>query len=110
MSDDPRRIFLHQLFAAGLAAVDARVRTAAALRRHLAQTNWPQRWQVIAVGKAASRMMLGASEVLGPRLVRGWLTTKDAHIDAQCAALPHIRCLESGHPLPDQRSLDAGSE
>jgi len=36
------------------------------------------------------------------------LITKDGHGDRGIQAKENIHCLESGHPLPDQRSLEAG--
>lgn len=54
-------------------------------------------------------MALGAHEALGDALERTLVITKDGHTDAQALALPGVEIRESGHPVPDQRSLDAGA-
>jgi hydroxypyruvate reductase len=61
-----------------------------------------------AVGKAAASMMLGACDALGDRLQRGLVVVPQGAIPAELARLPGIRCLEAGHPYPDERSLAAG--
>ena len=61
---------------------------------------------IVAVGKAASGMCAGALERFPqcPALV----VTKYDHSDAQLRALPNVEVIESAHPIPDQKSLDAG--
>ena len=63
---------------------------------------------VIAMGKAASSMMQGAMVVLGDAFDEGLLITKEGHCDTSLQGIENIRCLESAHPVPDQRSLYAG--
>lgn len=65
-------------------------------------------WRVIAIGKAASAMTLGAFDALGARMTGGLVITKVGHVDPELAALGTVRCLESAHPIPDARSLAAG--
>jgi len=64
---------------------------------------------VFAVGKAAARMTLGAYDALGPRLRRALVVTKAGHLDAALAGCRDVTALESAHPVPDARSLEAGA-
>jgi hydroxypyruvate reductase len=61
---------------------------------------------IVAVGKAASGMCLGALERFPdcPALV----VTKYDHSDAELRALPRVEVIESAHPIPDENSLRAG--
>lgn len=61
---------------------------------------------LLAMGKAAVAMAAGASEVLGSRLVDGLVVTKEGHVDQTLPAC--LRILEAAHPVPDERSLEAG--
>ncbi len=101
---DPRRDRLLLYFRAALAAVDGRRRVRAALAAEPPQ----QSVGVVAVGKAAGPMMLGAVDALGPRLQRGLVIAPDGAIAGELVAHPGLCCLETGHPLPDERSLAAG--
>ncbi|HUN75026.1 MAG TPA: DUF4147 domain-containing protein [Steroidobacteraceae bacterium] len=108
---EPRRRVLLELLRAALAAVDGRRCTSQALRsRRLAERiAQASPFWVAAVGKAAAGMALGASDVLGASLERVLLITKDGHVDAEARQLPGLELWESAHPVPDQRSLDAGA-
>lgn len=64
---------------------------------------------VAAIGKAASAMALGAHDVLGPSIERTLIITKDDHVAPQIHALRNVQIYESAHPVPDQRSLQAGA-
>lgn len=101
---DPRRGLLLDLFHAALAAVDGRRRVRAAL----AADRGPGAVCAFAVGKAAAAMMLGAADALGSRLERGLVVAPENTTPAELAGLPGMRCLEAGHPWPDERSLEAG--
>lgn len=102
---EPRRQILLEFLRAALAAVDGRLRTRQALsERPEAARTW-----AFAVGKAASRMALGASDALGGALERVLLVTKDGHVDPEALELPGVEIHETGHPVPDRRSLDAGA-
>ncbi|MCF4150835.1 glycerate kinase [Dethiosulfovibrio sp. F2B] len=59
----------------------------------------------LAVGKAAWTMAKAASEVLGDRISRGLIVTKYGHSGGDVAGM---RIIESGHPVPDGKSLEAG--
>lgn len=60
---------------------------------------------IIAVGKAAVAMTRGALESLGGAVVSGDVITKDGHVDGSLPSA--IRIFEAGHPIPDQRGVDA---
>jgi len=64
---------------------------------------------VLAVGKAASRMALGAGDALGARQARALVITKAGHIDDELRARTAVTLVESAHPVPDARSLAAGA-
>jgi hydroxypyruvate reductase len=62
--------------------------------------------QVIAVGKAAAGMCLGALDSLPP--CEALVVTKYDHVDDRLRDREGVIILESAHPLPDQNSLAAG--
>lgn len=61
---------------------------------------------VLAVGKAAPCMMKAAHERLGTFIDRGLVITKTGH---SLSGLPYPQ-LEAAHPVPDERSLQAGEQ
>jgi hydroxypyruvate reductase len=61
---------------------------------------------VLAVGKAAVGMCQGALDNLPP--CEALVVTKYDHADADIVAREHVTVIESAHPIPDQKSLDAG--
>jgi glycerate 2-kinase len=66
-------------------------------------------WQIrcLAVGKAATPMAGAILDILGDRVARGLVVTKDGHLGAiEFPAGWEI--IEAGHPTPDARSLAAG--
>jgi hydroxypyruvate reductase len=67
-------------------------------------------WEIrcLAVGKAAVPMAGKVLNLLGDRVARGLVVTKDGHLGAiEFPAGWEI--IEAGHPTPDERSLDAGN-
>jgi len=101
---DPRRALLLDLFRTGLAAVDGRRRMRAAIARR--PTGGPV--CSFAAGKAAASMTLGVIDALGPALARGLVVAPEGSIPVELQGRPGLRCLEAGHPRPDERSLAAG--
>jgi hydroxypyruvate reductase len=99
------RDFLLGLFAAGLAAVNGRerMRTALAGRDDLDDV-----W-LLAVGKAASAMTLGAFDALGARVTRALVVSRAGYFDDELARRPQVFCMTGGHPVPDEGSLAAGT-
>lgn len=68
---------------------------------------------VIAVGKASIAMTEGAIDVLGSRVSRALVIHKARDTSEAMTSLPsggELRVIASAHPVPDQRSLQAGSE
>ena len=62
---------------------------------------------VVAFGKAASAMTLGAlRDRPAPR--RGLVITKHGHLDDELGGFSQIECVESDHPVPGEASLEAG--
>ncbi len=56
---------------------------------------------MVAVGKAGWQMGRTAADILGDRLEAGVVITKYGHVKGE---IPRTRCLEAGHPVPDQNS------
>ena len=104
MRIDPRRELLLDLLQAALAAVDGRGCTRAALAAAPGGPLW-----LAAIGKAAAAMALGAHDACGTDIERTLVITKDGHVEPRLAGLAGAEILHSGHPVPDERSLAAGS-
>ena len=98
------RRLVYELYQAGLAAVHGQ----RCVTDYLSRNPPRQPVSLVAAGKAASAMTRGALEVLGKQVVAGLVITKGGHGDAQLQQNPRLRCLESGHPLPNNDSLLAG--
>ena len=64
---------------------------------------------LVAIGKAASAMACGAFEIMSAQIAHALVITKTGHGDASLFKSHPVTLLESAHPLPDQRSLDAGA-
>jgi glycerate 2-kinase len=101
---DPRELLLG-LLAVGLAAVNGRAR----MRRALAGRDDLDGAWLLAVGKAAPAMTLGALDALGPRVARALVVSRADCLDDELAGLPQARCMTGGHPVPDEGSLAAGA-
>lgn len=102
---DPRRALLLDLFRRGLAAVDGRNAVRGWLRQHPAEGGF----HLVALGKAADAMAAGALDAAGDSLRSGLVVTRYGHRQATSNRDPRVLMLESGHPLPDERSLAAGN-
>lgn len=79
------------------------------MRLALAGRSQPGDVWVLAVGKAAAAMTLGALDALGPRLTRALVISRTGHFEAELAADDRVTCIEGGHPVPDEGSLVAGA-
>jgi len=95
----PRELLLN-CFLAALAAVDGRN----AVARRLRNARFTQPVYLIAIGKAAESMAQGALDIIGGRIAGAFVATK-----TRTASLPWP-VEEGGHPVPDARSLQAGSK
>jgi hydroxypyruvate reductase len=101
---DPRRRLLLQLYATACHAVDGRRRVRAAL-----SADADGDWWVLAIGKAASRMTLGAFDALGERIARALVVTRPDHYDEDLLEYPQVERHVGDHPLPGAASLAAGA-
>lgn len=102
--DEFQRNRLLAIYHTALKAVDGRRCVSNALQHHALTGNV----HLIAIGKAATAMYLGAHDLLSGRIANALVITKHGYDDAEAAA-KGARLIEAGHPTPDQRSLDAGS-
>ncbi|MDR1874549.1 MAG: glycerate kinase [Synergistaceae bacterium] len=59
---------------------------------------------LVAIGKAAWRMASAAHDLLGQRIARGCVITKDGH---SLGAIGKLEIFEAAHPVLEQRNLDA---
>ncbi len=101
----PRQIVNH-IFRAGLAAAHGHGCVATWLEEH--PLSGPV--HLVAIGKAACAMSMGANRILHEQIIRSLIITKTGHLDAVLVQDTRFRCIESGHPLPNSDSLLAGSE
>lgn len=65
---------------------------------------------VIALGKAAISMAAGAADVLGSQIVDGLVVTRHGYVTDDHSVLDRFTIIESGHPFPDEASLEAGRQ
>jgi glycerate 2-kinase len=61
---------------------------------------------VIGAGKAAAAMAFETEKILCDHIAKGVVVTKYDH----CLRLRKIKCIEAGHPLPDENSVQAGKQ
>ena len=73
-----------------------------AVRRALAGMRFSGRVYLVAVGKAAPRMAQAALDVLPVPVTDGLVISKYGHFEAP---VPGLRCIEAGHPVPDENSV-----
>ena len=62
---------------------------------------------VLAVGKAACSMYLGAEPSISSS-TRSFIVSKYGHIDPACRKCLRTEIIEAGHPIPDRNSIVAG--
>lgn len=98
------RQFLIDCWGAGVASVNGENSVRQALLEH-----GPERIErLLAVGKAASSMCLGAIDCMTPD-AQCLMITKYGHTDPQLAEDQRFQIIESAHPVPDQNSIKAGT-
>lgn len=61
---------------------------------------------VIGAGKASAAMALETEKIIGEWIEKGTIVTKYHH----ALPLKKIRCIEAGHPVPDENSVQAAEE
>lgn len=91
---------LSHLFQTALDAVNG----SATVENKLAELKIEGKVAIVAVGKAAAAMMSGAKNALAEQIHSALIITKAEHSDP----LINWPCIEAGHPVPDEQSLEAG--
>ncbi|CAA9543557.1 MAG: D-glycerate 2-kinase [uncultured Thermomicrobiales bacterium] len=108
------RSLIRSWYASGISAVEPRdaVRRHLSVRRDHLQVGGrslaiPDHGLVlVAIGKAAVAMALGADDVLGRYIRDGIILTKDGHAEH---APSRMRVFEAAHPVPDERGVAASA-
>lgn len=100
---DSRRLLLDALHAA-LDATGGRE----SVRRRLVGERDFRPSHAFAAGKAASAMMAGAFDALGPGIERALVVTKHGHAGDLLDSSWPVEVVESSHPVPDDSCLAAG--
>lgn len=103
-SGENRKQALKNIWNAAIAAVSGQ----AAVENAIAKDSPYQPDLIIAVGKAAVGMGRGALNSLAWPC-KAIVVTKYDHADDDIRSREDVRVIESGHPIPDQNSLDAGA-
>jgi hydroxypyruvate reductase len=98
------RAFLLETYATGLAAVNGEQAVYNALRTQ----GKHEPCHIIAIGKAAEAMFKGASRYLCGNMQDALLISKYGHVSTATKGLENVQVIESGHPVPDASSLQAG--
>jgi len=101
---DPARRDLLDIYSAALRRVEGR----RCVREYLNASDLDG-CAMVAIGKAAQSMALGAVDALGERIAEGLVISKQGHLD--WAQIGHLgfEAIEGGHPVPDEGSLAAGA-
>ena len=76
----------------------------AAVARALEGRKFPGRVFLVSAGKAGWQMAAAAERCLGDKITDGVVVTKYEHVKGE---IPHVRCFEAGHPVPDENSFRA---
>ncbi len=95
---------LLNLYAAGIAAVSGEY----SVYQALVARGKREPCHVLAIGKAADAMLLGAYRYLRNDLQSALLITKHDHASDKTRSMEQVQVLESAHPVPDESSLQAG--
>ena len=93
-----------QIFDAGVSRVKGFNAVADFLKDH----SLAGKYHLVAVGKAASSMSLGALSVMQDQIIDGLVITKHDHTEDELRAYKNISTMESDHPVPGEASLAAG--
>lgn len=99
----PRADLLH-IYLQAVAAVNGRDR----VRNYLAAHEPKAKVRVVAIGKAAGDMALGACDALGDAVDSILVVTKYGHLTPVFSGGLPATVIEAGHPVPDENSLRAG--
>ena len=102
---DKIRSDLMQIFNSGIDRVRGQRAVIADLQAHPVTAD---SLHLVAIGKAASDMTLGALDTLGKQIKDGLLITKHRHTASELHENSLIEVIESDHPVPTEKSLQAG--
>jgi hydroxypyruvate reductase len=84
------------------------------VRKSLAQMHYQQdchqHCHLVAIGKAAESMSLGAIEELGDTIKSGLIISKHGHFNSTLKTNSRFQCIEADHPVPKLASLKAGGK
>ena len=80
------------------------------VRRSLLSSHYDAECHVIAIGKVADSMMRGALDVLKDKLLGGLVISKKENFSTRILEEPRMQCVESDHPIPTEKSLQAGQQ
>ncbi|APZ43596.1 glycerate kinase type-2 family protein [Acidihalobacter ferrooxydans] len=101
------RDLILRLFHAALSRVEGRAAVRDWLTMHPPEAG---QWHVVAIGKAAASMALGAEEALGERLAAGLLITKHGYAPVGLHRPQRWTVRLAEHPVPGPGSLAAGAD
>lgn len=99
-NNTPTKAILSKLFDSALKSVDGCI----AVEKKLSHKPIEGNVVVLSVGKAAASMMQGAQNHLGDQILSALMITKEGYSDSRITC----SCIESGHPIPNEKSLQAG--
>lgn len=99
-NNTPSKTVLSNLFYCALKSVDGCL----AVEEQLSHNPIDGNVVVLSVGKAAASMMEGAQNQLKDQILSAFMITKDGYSDSRVTC----SCIESGHPIPNEKSLEAG--
>ncbi len=105
MRGDSQRNRLLRIYADALNAVEGR----GAVRRYLSDKAIQGPVRLLAFGKAAGEMALGAADALGKDLLGGLVIGKYDHLDLAALSALGLDAMEAAHPVPDENCLLAGA-
>jgi len=97
---------LLQLYPAALDAVRGEI----VVKKALINIKYHTKCHLIAIGKAAEAMSLGAVEQLGCLIETGLIISKHGHFESSLRSDPRFHCIEADHPIPAKNSLAAGKQ
>ncbi|MCK5813916.1 MAG: DUF4147 domain-containing protein [Cocleimonas sp.] len=101
---------LLQMVTVALNAVKGESRVKESLAQMHYQQNCHQHCHLIAIGKAAESMSLGAVEQLGDTIKSGIIISKHGHFSSTLLVDKRFQCIEADHPVPNLASLNAGEK
>jgi len=100
------RSTLLQLYPAALNAVRGNI----VVKKALAKIDHLQNCHLLAIGKAAEAMSLGAIDQLGASIKTGMIISKRGHFESNLPSDARFECIEANHPIPANDSLIAGKK